>query len=461
MDLRHLSDRAASRLTWAFFALGLALSLWMVARSQVGGDQLNLLARGWLLADEGRWISYGNPMSTGGKAPGGITSLLVGLPLMVWRDHRAPTLVILLFHILAWIILDRTLRRVFAPRERVLFAVLYWLNPWRAYFSAFLWNPNYLFLFGAVHLWACLAQRERARFVPSLLLGAGMILAFQIHASFLLLAMATVLLWWRGYFKPHWTGGILGAVLAALPLVPWVLDLMDQPAILTEADKGFLGRGLIYVFPLLRGLGYWLRYSSLAVSEKTLAFDFGDFLDPETGARLGSTVSDVTSALLPLTLLLPLAANVRLWRQVRHRWRRKIEAEASGRTWLKGYVLWTFLAAVVVFSLSPTTIMMWQALIILHAAVLPLVLWAGVLGRSRHAGRVSKGVWIYAAAEVALLVLIPLGSMHYRCAGHDGRDSFGLDLRHDHRMLHELNVHATCPLPVNRPGGWWPDVLPE
>ena len=55
----------------------------MVIRSQVGGDQLNLLARGWLLAARGQFIPYGNPLSTGGKAPGGITSLLVGLPLSV------------------------------------------------------------------------------------------------------------------------------------------------------------------------------------------------------------------------------------------------------------------------------------------------------------------------------------------------------------------------------------------
>ncbi|MFL6200181.1 MAG: hypothetical protein ACJ76J_13460 [Thermoanaerobaculia bacterium] len=462
MDLRNLSDRAASRLTWAFFALGLAISIFMVARSQVGGDQLNLLARGWLLADEGRWISYGNPMSTGGKAPGGITSLLVGLPLMVWRDHRAPTLVILLCHVLAYLILDRTLRRVFGPRERVLFSVLYWLNPWRMYFSAFLWNPNYLFLFGAIHLWACWTQRERARFVPSFLLGAGLLLALQIHASFLLLAVASVFLWWRGYFKPHWTGGILGAVLAALPLIPWVRDLMAQPSILTEADKGFLGRGLLLLLPGVgRGLGYWLRYSSLALAEKMLRFDFGDFLDPEAGARLGSAVSLAANVLLPLTVVLPLLANLRLGRQLRKRLRRKLPPDASERTWLKGYVLWTFLGAVVVFSLSPTTIMMWQALIVLHAAVLPLVLWAGVLGRSRHAGRVSRGLGIYLAAEIVILLLIPLGSTHYRCAGHDGSDSFGLDLRHDHRMLHELHIHATCPLPVNRPGGWWPDVLPE
>ena len=99
-------------------------------------------------------------------------------------------------------ILDRTLRRVFSPRERVLFAVLYWLNPWRAYFSGFLWNPNYLFLFGALHLWACLAQRQRARFLASFLLGAGLLLAFQIHASFLLLAVSSSSLWLRGYFKP-------------------------------------------------------------------------------------------------------------------------------------------------------------------------------------------------------------------------------------------------------------------
>src|SRR5215203_1878114 len=353
----RLSPAAAARAVWALFAVGLAIAVLMLARSQVGGDQLNLLARGWLLADEGRWISYGNPMSTGGKAPGGITSLLVGFALMLWRDHRAPTLVILLCHVLAYLILDRTLRRVFGPRERVAFALLYWLNPWRMYFSAFLWNPNYLFLAGAVHLWACLAQRERARFGPSLLLGATLVLAFQIHASFLLLAVSSLLLWLRGYFRPHWTAGTLGAVAAAVPLVPWVLDLLARPAILTDADKGFLGRGLLYVFPLLRGIGYWFRYSSLGVSEKVLAFDFGDVLDPEAGARLGAGVSDVTSALLPITLVLPLLANIWLWRRLRRKWRKKLPAGASDRTWLKGYVLWTFLAAVVVFSLSPTTIM--------------------------------------------------------------------------------------------------------
>src|ERR1044072_176041 len=102
--------RAATDLAvWAIFAAGLALSAVMVARSQVGGDQLNLLAP-------------------------------------VWRDFRAPAVVVLAFHVLAFLVLDRSLCRVLSPGERVLLAVFYWLSPWRLYHSGFLWNPNYLLL---------------------------------------------------------------------------------------------------------------------------------------------------------------------------------------------------------------------------------------------------------------------------------------------------------------------------
>jgi hypothetical protein len=455
-----LTPAQASRRVWIYFAFGLLVSLLALARGQVGGDQLNLLARGWALAADGHWISYGNPMSTGGKAPGGITSLLVGLPLFIWRDYRAPVVVILLFHVLAYLLLDRTLKRILSPRERVFLAVLYWLNPWRLYFSGFLWNPNYLFLFGALHLTTSLAQRDRPRFWQSFLHVLALGVAFQIHASFLLLAVASALLWWRRYLRVHWTGAILGGLLAAIPLVPWVIDLIHSPAILTDADKGFLGRGLVYVFPLLRGLVFWLRYSSLTLSGKMAAFDFGDFLDPALGASLGLWVSRILTVLLPLSMLLPLGGNLWLWRKAGRRWKRPLPPEATDRAWLKGYALWNFVAAVIVFSLSPTTIMMWQGLILLQAAIIPLLLWAGALSRTRHAPRVQTVARIYTAAAMAVLVILPLGSLHYRCVGHDGSDSFGLPLRSDHPMLHELGIQKTCPLPLNRPDGWWPDVLP-
>src|SRR5205823_1700138 len=110
---------------------------------------------------------------------------------------------------------------IFSPRERVLFALLYWLSPWRLYYSGFLWNPNYLYLFGAAHLATTLAQRRRASFWASFLHAAALALAFQIHASFLLLAVASVLLYLRSYLKVHWPGLLSGGVLASLPLIPW------------------------------------------------------------------------------------------------------------------------------------------------------------------------------------------------------------------------------------------------
>jgi hypothetical protein len=460
MNASRLSSRTASRAVWALFAVGLLIAILMLVRSQVGGDQLNLLARGWLLAAEGKWISYGNPMSTGGKAPGGITSLLVGLPLLLWQDHRAPSAVILLFHVLAYWILDGTLRRILSPRERVLLAVLYWLNPWQLYFASFLWNPNYLFLFGAIHLWSCLTQRERGRFWPSFLQASGLALAFQIHASFLLLAVASLLLWARRYFRVHWGGAIAGGVLASLPLIPWAIEVTTHPAIVTEASKGFLGRGLVTVFPLLRGLLYWLRYGSLYISERMADFDFSSLLGSDRW--LGPGLNAVSKTLLAVTVLLPLAANVRLWRRVRRSWRAKLTAPVvSDREWLKGYARLCFLAAVVVFGLSPTTIMMWQGVILLHAAILPVILWAGALGRSRWSLWVSKGIWIYAAAEVALLVAIAFGNPQYRCGGRTERTDFGFNLRSDHPMMRELKIQQTCPWQVNVPGSWWPDVLPE
>jgi hypothetical protein len=455
----RMSPAAAARAVWLLFAVGLGIALLLLIRSQVGGDQLNLLARGWLLAEEGRWISYGNPMSTGGKAPGGVTSLLVGLPLMVWKDHRAPSVVILLFHVVAYWLLDGTLKRILSPFERVLLAVLCWLNPWQLYFAAFLWNPNYLFLFGAVHLWSALAQRERARFWPSFLHAAGLALSFQIHASFLLLAVASLLLWLRRYFRVHWGGAIAGGALASLPLIPWMMDLQSDPAILTEADKGFLGRGLILVLPLVRGLMYWLRYASLAISERMADFDFSSLLGSDPG--LGRSLNVLASTVLALTLLIPVMANVRLWRGARRLWRTKLAPGASDREWLKGYARICFLAVVVVFGLSPTTPMMWQGLIVLHAAVLPVILWAGALGRTRFAPRVVKATRIYAAAEIVLLVAMAFGNPQYRCGGPTKRRDFGFPLRSDHPMLYELKIQQTCPWPVNQPGKWWPDVLPE
>ncbi len=455
-----LSTAWRGALLAASFFSGLGLSIAMLLRSQVGGDQLNLLARGWLLAVEGVFIPFGNPLSSGGDAPGGITTLLVALPLYLWRDHRAPTVLILLFHVAAYALLDRIVDRDLGPRARLPFAVLYWLNPWRLYHSAFLWNPNYLFLFGALHLWAIRRQRTRPDLFASLVLVMTIGLAFQIHPSALLLLGSAGLLWLRRSFRVHWLGAILGAVLAAIPLIPWVLALESHPEI-SAANEGFLFRGLLYVFPLLRGVLYWLRHASLAVGGKMAVFDF----TPAFGAAADAWAAPVARGLAALgavTILATLVANLRLGRKVvRRGWLVRLPAavsERSGRRFLEEYAVWTFLAAVVVYCGAPTTVMNWQGLVILHAAVLPPLLWTNALLRTRHARRTRRGLALAGSLAVLILMAQTFGATHYRCAGRKG---LNLALRSDHPMLHELHIVDRCPLPLDQPGGWWPDVLPE
>jgi hypothetical protein len=455
----RLSPAAASRLVWALFAIGLLLAAGLLLRSQTAGDQLNLLARGWLLAVDGRWIAYGNPMSNGGKTPGGFTSLLVALPLWLWRDHRAASALVLLFHVLAYGLLDGMLKRILSPFERVLLAVLYWLNPWQLYFAAFLWNPNYLYLLGVLHLGSALASREQARFGASFLHAAVLVLGFQIHPSCLLLAVASLLLVARRHVRVHRGGAALGGAVAALPLIPWVLEAMAHPAIVTAANRGFPGRGLLLVFPLARGLLYWLRYASLAVPNDMSDFKFTDFLAADPW--LGPALRIVTRLGLALTIAAPLLANVRLWRRGKRFLREKLPPAVSPRAWLRNYARLCFVAAALVYSLSPTTIMMWQGLILFHAAILPVILWGGALGRSAWGNRMIKGALGYAAVEIVLLGAMALGASQYRCSGHNGEDGFGFALRSDHPMFRQLHVQQTCPWPMEVPGGWWPDVLPE
>jgi hypothetical protein len=434
------------------FAVGAAISLLMVVRSQVGGDQLDMLARGWLFT-HGDWVQFGLTTSANGKSPGGLTSLLVGIPLMVWRDYRSPALLILLSHVLAYFLLDRIVRRILTPGERLLFGVLYWLNPWRLYHSAFVWNANWVFLFGAIHLWTVHRQRKIPSFWASLLHVLALGAFLELHSAVIILALASVFLWWRGYFRPSWPGVALGAGLSAVALIPWVQTVAANPALL-PGGKGFLLRGLVYVFPLVRGVGYWLRYPSLSFGGGMTDFDFSAVLGREDGL-LGPSLGTFATAIGVASALVSILAAVWFWRRNRRRWRAS-PVGMSDRVWLHGYVVWTFAAALASFALSPTTAMQWQGFSVVHAAVLPLVLWGGALLRTRRKVVVRRLARVHVAVAIVLLVGMAMGSPMYR---RGGRESVAIALRGDRPMYHELGFLRHTAVTVGGKGMWTPDVF--
>lgn len=457
MDRQGRRSRAS---VVCIFFLGLVISAVMVFRSQVAGDQLNMLARGWLLAFQGEWLPLGNPASGGGAHPGGLQNLLVGLPLVLWADHRAPTILLLAGHLIAYLLLDRIVQRSLGADERFLLAILYWLNPWRMFHSGFLWNNNYLFIWGAFHLATAYELRRKARFWPSFLHLLVLGTALQLDLSALLLVAASGLLWWRRYLRIHLAGALAGAATVLLTLVPWFLTVIRDPGWL-PVQHGFAGRGLVFVYPVLRGVFHWLRFPAISPSRGMAHLDFSPLGGPAHDAMV-PLLSVVFWALFVPTITMSGWAMVRIWRG-RPVKDDRFHSGNDDREWFGGVARWSFLAALPVFGLSPVTISNWNVFSLFQVAVLPLVLVGGPLLRSATAERFRRLAWGYAACFLAMSVAMTLGGLPYRCGGEPGPGAFfeRPPLRSNHAFLTDLGIQQQCPMILNHPDGSWVDVLPE
>jgi hypothetical protein len=444
------------RLHAAAVVAGLSLSAALVAVAQVGGDQLNLLARGWLLAARGVLVPFGNPLSSGGNAPGALTSWLVGAPLELWMDHRAPVVLIWSLHLAAWWLLDRALAPALTPVERAAFAVLFVLNPWRLQSAAMLWNPNYLVPIAAAHLATARALADRARFAPTLLHTLALGLGAQLHPAVLLLGALSVLLWWRGYVRVSWGGFAAGVGLTVASLLPWLLALGRQPEI-AAASEGFPFRGLVLVAPMLKGLLYWLRYPAMALDRKSTVFDFTERLGADVDRWLAPAAQGFLLVVSLAMVVLVLRANWLFFAGRRGRLFVRVEPGVTPRDWLAGYVGLAFVAAALVFAASPTTPQSWQAMPLFPAAVLAVALGAGRLAE-RFGDRRAFGLLAGIATCALLLGLaLGLGSPNFRCTG---RGALGFELRASSPMFEQLGLQERCPWRLEVPGTWWPDVLP-
>lgn len=439
---------------------GLLLSLVMVVRAQAGGDQLNLLSRGWLLVERGQLIPYGNPLSSGGDGPGIATTLLMAGPLAVWRDHRAPVVLTWLLHLAAWALLDRRLRAVFSPWERAAFAVVYWLNPWRLEASAFLWNPNFLYFFGALHFATAFDQRERPRFGASCLHLLALGVGAQLHPAMLLLIVASLLLWRRGAVNVHWGGVAAGVALTGALLLPWWRAVAAEPAIVA-AQEGFLFRGLIWFQPWIKGLSYWLRYPSLLINKQSASFDFSALFGAGADRLLTPLAKGWVAIAGAATMLAVLVANVDFFRRRFAGGLRAAFARSNGssaRGFVEDYAFWCFVAAVAVFAAAPTTPQSWQAVPLFLAAVVPVVVWLGrQLEGTKHALAARRGLVAAGLASVVLLLALAGGGPNFRCGG---RHDVVIPLRASSPMFEDLGLQRTCPWTLNVPNEWWPDVLP-
>jgi hypothetical protein len=436
-----VATKVDQRLYWTVFLLGLVIGLLMAFNSQIGGDQHIMLSLGWQLTHDNVWLQYGMPTSAGGRSPGGFTSLLVALPLYVWNDYRAQSLFLLLTHAAAYLLLLHLLKPALSRIGQWLLLLLVWLAPWHLYFAAHIWNANYMFVFAVLHL-ASTQRMAKYREAWSTAAHAVLIaLAMQVHTSAAVLAIFSILLFLRGHLKIHWGGFVIGMLLGIACYVPWLLAIHNDPT-LTPGSKGFFMRGLIYVFPFIRGLMYWLKVSSLSVASRIMDLDF----TPTLGAPINVWLTPVVVAigtLAHLSLIAPIWANWRFFRTARHLLRWQPHDPTTPRAWLRDYITLMFAAALISFAISPTTIMFWQAFIMLPCAALILIMKTEALLKTskRHLAITSIKVW--SCITVIMLVAQALAAPIYRCGGMPSI------LQSTDRLFQDLNGPAKClqPLP--------------
>jgi hypothetical protein len=421
-----LSDSTSPR--WrlrlaAIFAAGLLLQLVMSVRSGFHGDQAHLLALGLRLVDGGPLEPWTRIMQGIGNH-GALMQVLVGVPLAIVEDHRAPLIVNVLFHVVGFFLLASVMRRAVGDRTALVYLALLWLSPWRVYHSSFLWEPNYLLLPAAMHLAACWAARERATFGSSMMLAASVVIALQLHNSFLILALMTIALAVNRAIRLHWPGLVAGVVVAGLPLVLTVRAFLEGTVPPAGELDGFIGKGFVTVLPMLKGFIYWVRLGSLDVG---VPLSQTVFIEEGIGRHGAWTViAYALWAVGVVTIGIAIRASwwylAPLWRQWRARRkqagtgtletpREQEPPRQEGWLWLRRYAVAALVAIVVSAGLSPITLQGWMVVIALHAAVLPVACW---LDGSVPGSRRGLVLGATVAAQVALALVLALGNRIYR-----------------------------------------------
>lgn len=247
-------------------------------------DQLQMLLKGYYAAFNSTYLPFGNESGIMGNVPGMLSSWLMGFPLQVYMHPYAPAVFQTLIRAIGIVIFANALSLLFTRRVVLLGTFLFALSPWTLY-QSMLYSPAYL-TFCAPLVLNCLLRlrydyhdhyhdkNSRHRVFPSffLIIAFGMIV--QLHFSWPVLVVGALILWLRRDIKVSYLGLGLGLLVVALSLLPYIQVVISNPNLLNHADAsaqdGYFGYGLLHVYPLFKGLLYWLRFASFSVSEQAI-----------------------------------------------------------------------------------------------------------------------------------------------------------------------------------------------
>ena len=199
----------------------------------------------------------------------------------------------------------------------------------------------------------------------------------QVHFSAIILVFLSLILLWKRYLKVHWRGFTAGTIFILLTLLPYFIAYAAQSDIhidMAKSEKYFFGRNLIYVYPVLKAVTYWLRYSSTYWGGHIFSKVYFDWIDINLlKATIHHAFHSIKWVFAAFTFFLSAKWNWQLWKRVQ-----KIKPFAKGvdRTQTSGqqrfelYFFYLFIAMLIAAALSPTEFTHWHLILCFPACSL-------------------------------------------------------------------------------------------
>lgn len=372
-------------------ALFVVLSLVYQVNQKFSFDQVQMLLKGFHAVQTGEYLPFGNEASTMGNLPGMISSWVIGFPLKLINTAFAPVVFLLVLRIIGIILYINALTLLFSRKIVLIGIFLLALSPWMLY-QSMLYNPAYL-LFGSALALNCLVRLRRVknsdrgllhhhhtpfelgRFLSSFFLVLAIGFCLQLHFSWPVLAATTGILYLRRDIKVSYSGIILGLAVVALSLWPYVTEVMHNPTLLTNpepyAQERYLGYGLVHVYPVFKGLLYWLRFGSLLVTEKAVVPEIMD--DWSMGLTVAAYGWIGLSYLVGgITVLYAAYSNFFVITRFR-------AANSSDKLqFVRALAISALLAVLLAAAASPVTLNFWQIAVVIPFALLPVLAFMSV-----------------------------------------------------------------------------------
>lgn len=381
-----LPQASFNALYWGGIVLGLALA-WLFATQQiVDGDQQQMLLNGYMGAYLGQWSSFGNAASVVGNVPGNLLGIVVGGPLLIWDSPYSPMLFLIFLRLIGFFLFDSLIKQVFVKNDgsaqitRLSFLLLCWLNPWFLY-ETLLYNPSYLFFCAALHCWSAWHLHMKRSFAMTLFHVMAIGLAMQLHYSWPLLAIISLILWWQRQIRVNYWAVCVAIALIMLSLLPYWL-VLSQNANLAhnpdpDAQKRYIGYGAVHVFPVIKSYFYWLRYGSWWYPGKLVNDTAFIWLSSEVWLQLSAMWLWRTLIYMAgiASLVFAIWANMLLGASLRGQWlRRDLNKPITPAHWLGLYALAAVVATLITAGLAPITFNYWHLILVFPFALFPVLL---------------------------------------------------------------------------------------